>query len=340
MNKALLSELQHQHGYPSITVLINTTPGAALTPNDVDTAFRFACEADTRLDGDISDRLRTALISRLADLITDQTNQPSTRALALCVSPDYTAAVRLGRTVDQRLIIDDTFATRDLVADLNRTAHYRVITVSERTTRLLIGDRQRLVEQLDDTWPLTRGDDDDNPTAWSRKVARHLRDEHRHHPLPTIVAGVQRSVRQIVTPELFETIGFISGNHDRSSWMDLHTAAWPLVTDWLRNDHRRAMTRLDKAMSTSRYAGGIHEIWPLANEGRIDTLIVEEDYAVPARIDHNGQLHPADDPDHPDVNDDIVDDTIEAVLRHGGSTVITAPAALQQHQRIAAILRF
>ncbi len=33
-------------------------------------------------------------------------------------------------------------------------------------------------------------------------------------------------------------------------------------------------------MSTSRYAGGIHEIWPLANEGRIDTLIVEEDYAV------------------------------------------------------------
>ncbi len=339
MNKALLTELQQQRGYPSITVLINTTPGSVLIPNDVDTAFRFACEADNRLDGDVSDRLRTALISRLADLITGQTNQPSARALALCVSPEYTAAVRLGRTVDQRLIIDDTFATRDLVADLNRTAQYRVVTVSERITRLLIGDRQRLVEQLDDTWPLTRSDDD-NAAAWSRNVARYLRNEHGHHPLPTVVAGVQRSVRQIVAPELFETIGFIPGNHDRSSWMDLHSAAWPLVTDWLRNDHRRAMARLDQAMSTSRYAGGIHEIWPLANEGRIDTLIVEEDYAVPARIDQNSQLHPADDPDHPDVNDDIVDDTIEAVLRHGGSTVITAPAALEQHQRIAAILRY
>ena len=339
MNKALLAELQNQRGYPSITVLLNTTPGTALTPNEVDTAFCLAIEADTRLDGDVSDRLRSELISRLADLIADQTNQRSARALALCVSPDYTAAVRLGRTVDQRLIIDDTFATRDLVADLNRTAHYRVITVSERTTRLLIGDRQRLVEQLDETWPLTRGDDD-NPTAWTRNVARHLRLEHRHHPLPTVVAGVRRSVRQIVTPELFETIGFIPGNHDRSSWMELHTAAWPLVTDWLRDDYRRAMTRLDQAMSTSRYAGGIDEIWPLANEGRIDTLIVEENYAMPARIDRNSQLHPADDPDHPDVNDDIIDDAIEAVLRHGGSTVITAPAALEQHQHIAAILRY
>jgi len=339
MNKALLTELQHQRGYPSITVLINTTPGTVLSPNDVDTAFRFACEADNRLDGDVSDQLRTLLMSRLSELIARQTDQPSARAMALCVSPDYTAAVRLGRSVDQRLIIDDSFATRDLVADLDRTAQYRVVAVSERTTRLLVGDRERLVEQLDDTWPLTCGDDD-NPSAWSRNVARHLRQEHSQHPLPTVIAGVQRSVRQIVEPDLFETIGFIPGNHDRSSWTDLHAAAWPLVSDWLRVVHRRAIQRLDHALSTSRYAGGIHEIWPLANEGRIDTLIVEEDYAVPARIDHNGQLHPADDPDHPDVNDDIVDDTIEAVLRHGGIAVITAPATLEHHQRIAAILRY
>ena len=36
---------------------------------------------------------------------------------------------------------------RDLVADLNRTALYRVVTISERTGRLFIGDRHRLVEQ-------------------------------------------------------------------------------------------------------------------------------------------------------------------------------------------------
>lgn len=32
MNKAMHTELQHQRRYPSITVLINTTPGTALTP--------------------------------------------------------------------------------------------------------------------------------------------------------------------------------------------------------------------------------------------------------------------------------------------------------------------
>ncbi len=32
MNKALRTEFQHQRDYPSITVLINSIPGTALTP--------------------------------------------------------------------------------------------------------------------------------------------------------------------------------------------------------------------------------------------------------------------------------------------------------------------
>ena len=98
--------------------------------------------------------------------------------------------------------------------------------------------------------------------------------------------------------------------------------------------------QLDQALSTNCYAGGIHEIWPLAHDGRIATLVVENDYTMPARIDHNNQLHPADDPERPDVNDDIVDDTIEFVLHHGGRAVIVNNGTLRDHQRIAAILRY
>ncbi len=338
MNRATLNELQRQRSYPSITVLVNTTPGATLSPSETDAAIRLACHADTRLDGDVSDPLRNTLITRLTDLIHEQTNERSAHALALCVSADYTAAVRLGRNVTERVIIDDTFATRDLVADLNRTALYRVITISERTTRLLIGDRQRLVEQRDNTWPLTR-DDDQTHTSWTRDIAHHLRTEQTTHPLPTIIAGVQRSIRNL-TPNLFDTIGIIPGNHDRSSWMELHNAAWPLVTDWLRTDTARAMQQLDHARSTNRYAGGIHEIWPLAHDGRIATLIVEDTYTLPARIDHNNQLHPTTDRDSPDVNDDVIDDTIETVLQHGGNTIIVNHDTLRDHQHIAAILRY
>ena len=338
MNRATLNELQRQRCYPSITMLINTTPGTPLTPSELDTSARLVCQTDDRLEGDISDTLRHNLITRLTDLITEQAGQCCTQALALFVSPEHIAAVRLGRAIDERVTIDDTFTTRDLVADLNRTALYRVITISEQSSRLFLGDRQRLVEQRDNTWPLTRTDEH-TPTTWARDVDRNLRSEHSTLPLPTVIAGVQRSVRKLA-PTLTDAIGVIPGNHDRTSATELHNAAWPLVTDWLRTDATRAMHQLDQALSTNRYAGGIHEIWPLAHDGRIATLVVENNYTLPARIDANNQLHPANDPHHPDVNDDIIDDAIETVLQHGGNTIIVNTGTLQHHQHIAAILRY
>ena len=38
--------------------------------------------------------------------------------------------------------------------------------------------------------------------------------------------------------------------------------------------------------------------------------------------------------------DDIVDETIEAVLRHDGTAVIVADGELVDHARIAAVLRY
>lgn len=339
MNRATLNELQSQRCYPSITVLFNTTLGSTLTPNELDTATRLICQADDRLDGDISDTLRHHLINRLKTLIDEQVHQTSTRALGLFVSPDYTATVRLGRPVTERATIDDTFTTRDLVADLNRTALYRVVTISERTTRLFLGDRQRLVEQRDDTWPLIRTDEH-TATTWARDVNHQLRKADTEHTLPTVIAGVQRSVRKLAGAALTDSVGVIPGNHDRTTATELHTLAWPLVTDWLRTDATRAMNQLDDARSTNRYAGGIQEIWPLAHDGRIATLVVETDYTLPARVDHNNQLHPATDPHHPDVNDDIIDDTIETVLLHGGTTIIVNGGTLTDHEHIAAVLRY
>jgi hypothetical protein len=338
MNRALLAELQGQRCYPSVTLLLNTTPGSPLTPAETDAAMRLIAQMDDRLEGDVSDALRRHLRERIVDLLHAESGQPASHALALFVSPDHTAAVRLGRAVDERVTIDDTFTTRDLVADLNRTALYRVVAVSERTTRVLVGDRQRLVEQRDDRWPLVRTDEH-TATTWARDVARLLDAEHAEHPLPTVVAGVQRSVRRL-TRQHAQAIGVIPGNHDRTTATELHSIAWPLVADWLRTDAARALDRLDDARSVNRYAGGIHEIWPLVHDGRVDTLVVEAGFRLPARVDAHNQIHPADDPDHPEVYDDIVDDTIETVLQLGGTAVIVNDGTLDHTERIAAVLRF
>jgi Bacterial archaeo-eukaryotic release factor family 3 len=339
MNLAFLNELQKQRSYPSITLLFNTSPGAGLSSTETATALALMKDADRRLDGDVDDSTRKEMMTELALLLEGQTSQPSGHAIALCVSPDFSAAVQLGKPVEERVIIDETFATRDLVADHNRTATYRVVTVSEQRTRLFVGDRTRVVEERNDRWPLVR-EQEQNTATWDRLVTQQLKEEHALFPLPAIVGGVQRSVRQLVRSNVFDAIGFIPGNHDRTTWSDLHRAAWPLVSDWLRTESNRAIDRLEDARSSSLYAGGIDEVWSLANDGRVSLLVVEEGFALAARIMDDGQLDRAVNAEDPAVIDDVVDEVIEAVLLKGGQVVIVPNDHLHMHQHIAAILRY
>lgn len=338
MNRALLAELQRQCCYPSVTILQNTRSGDEMDPDDVISLTHLADLVDRRLEGDVPDEIRHQIVATTMGLIARATSERPSRAIAICVSPQYQAVVRLGRGVRSRVIIDDTFATRDMVADANRTALFRVVTVSDRKARVLLGDRTRLVEERGRVWPLLR-EDDQSLAQWSRAVTHAVQAVHRDFPLPTIIAGVDRSVRELLKLDGLQPIGTLPGNHDRTGWADLHHSAWPIVVDWLRTDAERARQSLDAARDQHRYAGGLDEVWELANEGRVELLVVEEDYAVAARL-HDGRLQPAKDTWAPDVIDDAVDELIEMVLRKGGRAVVVPQGDLADAGHVGAVLRY
>jgi hypothetical protein len=337
VNRSLLDQLQQMRSFPSITIVMNTTPRSTLSNDEQDAARRLRDVARQRLL-DLDGVDPTPFIERLDELIDARTLERSGHAIAMCVSSDYSVAITLGGTVDERVVIDETFATRDLVADLNRTAEYRVLTVSDSTIRTFLGDRQRLVEERSEQWPLKRPDDTSD-TIWSQEVNVAVRKLKSEFAIPTITAGVERSIAKLIDADGLDVIGHVAGNHDRTTASDLHTLVWPVVLDWKSLQQNRAFDQLDQARSAKRYASGVDEIWPLASEGRVDLLVVEDDYALSARIDEKGHLHPTEER-HRDVTDDVVDEMIEAVLQNGGHTILVDPSTLQEHGRVAAVLRF
>lgn len=338
MNRALLAELQRRSAYPSVTLLLPTAPADPMRDADVRRLESLIGDAARRLDGDVDSAVAEAVVARLRSLVEEAALQPATRAVALCASPDYHAVVHLGRDVKPRVVVDDTFATRDMVADLNRTAMYRVVTVSDRKARLLVGDRARLAEARDDRWPVVR-DELDSPVTWMRQMTLAIEEECAQERLPTILVGVARTVREVQRALDLDPIAVVTGGHDRTGWADLHRIVWPIVVDWMRQDADRALERLDEARSARRFAGGIDEIWSLAHDGRVQLLVVEEDFDLPARLE-DGRLVPADDREAPDVIDDAVDELIEAVLRRGGEAVLVPSPVLAEHDRVAAVLRY
>ncbi len=337
MNRTLLDQLQQLRCYPSITLLMNTRQGTTLGDDDRGTAHRLADEAAERLaaliDGDPK-----SLIDRIHALVEERAHEPSGQALAICVSPDHEIAISLGGPVDERVVIDETFATRDLVADLNRTVVYRVLAVSDSIIRAFVGDRQRLVEERSASWPQVR-DDQISDTVWSRTVSAAVKQLDVEYPVPNVTAGVVRSTSRLLGGTGIDVIGHVSGNHDRTAASELHSLAWPLVVDWKALRQSRALDALDQARSAKRYAAGPNELWALALDGRIDHLVVEADFSLSARVDHNGHVHPTDDEGR-DVTDDVVDEIIEAVLQNGGHITMVEASILAPHDRIAAVLRF
>lgn len=338
MDRLLLDDLQRRIGYPCATILANTTPGSVISDTEVRMVADAIADVDRRLTGDVADDIRKEVVRRLHDLLGECTGERASHALALCATTDYSTAVRLGQPVVPRTIVDDSFATRDLVADVNRSATFRVLTVSGRRARLLRGDRARLVEQRDGQWPLERHDE--SASAWARRVAAALEESQSAEPLPTVLAGVSKSIRAIIDAAPGTTIGVVRGNHDRTSWSDLHSAAWPVTVDWLRSATADALGRLDHARSRRLLASGVDEVWTLAVEGRVDLVVVESGFSLAVRLGPSGELLRATDVEAPDVVDDIVDDTIEAVLRSGGRAVIVDDGTLTTHGRIAAALRY
>jgi len=343
MNQSLLRQLQAVQEYPCITLLHSTVPGQRMATDDIRGLLRLVDEAQDRLRGRVTDEEAEHYALRLEQLVAQAASDVATEAVAICVSASVDEVVRLGVPVRSRCVVDDTFATRDMVVDSKRTAVFRLITVSEHRVRSFVGDRRRLLEERTDGWPLVRAEEQ-SERQWTKAVADAVEGLRGSDPLPVVLAGVARSTRQLIESTELQCIAAIPGNHDRTGWASLHGLAWPLVERWLRSDRDDALRRLERARSTRRFAGGIEEVWDLAREGRVDLLIVEEQFEVPAlvavgRFERNeGSAVAGTDGDR--LVDDAVDDLIETVLRNGGEAVIVPEGDLAEYGRLAAVLRY
>ena len=263
--------------------------------------------------------------------------------------------------VRERVIIDDTFATRDLVAMLETTWRYWVLALAKQT-RLLSGDGLRIEEVNNALFPLAyteavpvpdeRGKpaprefpvENERRMQFLRQVGQNLTETLKRDTRPVVVIGVQRHVTSFLegvatTNTLAESvIGTVEGGFSTATPAEIATIVAPVLQEEHERAQRRALEELDGARSSRRFASGLEECWELAGTGRVAHLLVEEDYIVPARTEE-GRLHPADSAEGKYVND-AVDDLIEMVLRTDGKVTFVPDETLAESDRVAAVLRY
>lgn len=361
MNLLDVRLLQQVKGYPCLTIILPTHRTSPDNRQDPLRLKNLIGEATNRLLSEFSKREAEALLKRLEDLTSGIDFARTLDGLALFVNQDFARASILPFTVKERVVVDKTFATRDLVYALNHSVRYWVLALSEKPTRLFEGTNDTLEEIQEKGFPMVHegpGGEAPLPGGFGvqksayrdeyfekflRKVDAALKNVLAEDNLPVILVGVDRHLAFFneLTAHGNSVIGSVTGSHDKTSPHELGKLVAPLLKTYLDDKRKDALAQLDKATSEKKLASTIGGVWVLAHEGRGDLLLVEDDFHYPARLDESGKnIIPTEDTTAPDVIDDAVDEIIEEVLNKKGKVVFLQNGQLSDHGRIALVLRY
>lgn len=361
MNRHQVLMLQSINEYPSLSITLPTHRTAPDNKQDPIRVKNLVKEASERLQGEFNKRELSALLTRLDALTNEIDYTYALDGLAMFVNANAAYKFYLPFSIPERVVVDETFYTRNLVFAMNRTPRYWVLVLSSNATRLYEGTLADLVEVRADGFPLSNegpGAEQSMPGGFGinksalrdefdrqffRQVDETLKPFLQDDPLPLVVVGVDRNLAFFneVTNHAGAVLGTLQGAHDKTSSHELGKLVWPLVQAKLAEQRAEVFQELDRAVSEQKFVSGVGEAWRLAREGRGKLLVVEQDYHFPARVDESGMhLTPAEDVTSADVVDDAVDDIIETVLSKGGRVRFVENGTLDAHQRIALILRY
>lgn len=355
-----LKRLQAHSDYRSVSVLAPTHRIAPANKKDRIVVKNLVTEGVDRLQAEFSKRQVASLVQNLNKLVDRVDWEHAQDGLALFASKDSATAIQLPFRVKARVVVDATFATRDLVFTLNRAPRYRVLVLSEKPTRLYEASTNVLTEVVHKPFPavhkgaggasrLPGGQGinrsavrDESHREFFRMVDGALAAIQKEDPLPIVVVGVDRYLAfyHEVTQDPDAVVGLLAGNHDATNPSALGKLVWPVFKAGSTLKRTRALVRLAEAVKANRHASGIDQVWRAAFEKRCQTLLVETEFEYPADLSDQGDRLLPYTGRGPAALDDAVDEVIETVLAEGGEVFFYEPGALDLHQQIAAILRY
>jgi hypothetical protein len=362
MNRHEIRLLQQNKTYPALTISLPTHRTAPDNRQDPIRVKNLVTQATNRLLGEFSKRDIDPLLIRLEQLTESIDYRYTLDGIVLCVGCDFARSFHVPFALKERVVVDTSFFTRDLVFAMNRTPRYWTLVLSEQPTRLFECSRDTFIEIRDGEFPMSHegpGGEQSLPGGVGVNRSAYRDEQHRQFfrqvdtalkpfmaddPLPLAIVGVDRYLAFFdeVTSYRASIATTLTGSHTNTPPHELGKLVWPLVEVNLVEKRRRAMSEeLDTAINERKVVSTIGEVWRLANEGRGSHLLVEEDFHFPGRVDQTRmRLTPADDRGEGDVIEDAVDEVIETVLSKQGKVTLVNNGELEAHQRIALILRY
>ncbi|MFJ6615023.1 chemotaxis protein [Streptomyces sp. NPDC091289] len=362
----LLRELRATRPYPALSLTMPTHRTAPDNAQDPVRLRNLVAEAGHRLDADaqVSREVAAALRAQLERAADEVDPRGALDSLVLLTTTDAYWIWQLPRTAPERVVLSDTFLTRNLVAAKAQTRPFRALTVAADHATLWIGTGDGIRAEETGGFPLTAPKEPPNPQReqrigdtpslftdeetrnFFRDVDEKLRTVLADDPRPVYLMGQAPALALL--DEVGTASGSAAGRVTKGAPADLPPAEVlkelrPALDEGTHRAAAEVQTRLDNARSAHTFAAGLDEVWAAVREGRAGLVAVEEHFQTTVRVtgEHlepapEGATQSADGT----VREDIVDELVEAALDSGADVAFVEDGSLADHGRIAAALRY
>ncbi|MEV7996137.1 chemotaxis protein [Streptomyces sp. NPDC086077] len=360
LSPTTLSELRRPRPYPAVSVLTPTHRREPYNAQDRVRLRNVVSEAKKQLEADpaVTRERRADVAAQLDQALGEVDLTHSEDGLVIYAAPGEHQVWSLARTVPERVVLSDTFLTRNLVSAQVSERSFWVLSISADRATLWNGGGGRVTEERGGGFPMTRRAENFDPERLERvgDLPSTFRDEDTRHFLREADTAVGAILRDRPRPL------YVTGEQAALSCLDevgdasrraLHIAhgglahgtpdaVWQAVGAIVEDEDLRTIDTVTKELESARgrkeFAAGVDEVWQNAREARVRLLAVEENYRVTVR-DDGDHLVPASGDDL-DAREDIVDEIVEQCLETGADVRFVPDGTLADANGIAGVLRY
>jgi len=354
---SLVRKVKNIHAEACVSIILNTHRTHPDNEKDPILLNNLVKEAKDRLHADYEKRFVWPIEEQLDKLVESIDHNFNLDSLVIFVNAEFAEYTRLSTPVVDRVVIDNTFATRDIIRSSHEEGAYYILQLSNEQARLIEAYTDRLQKEFVGEFPLknnlraknaeeathSRGSDNIS-SEFFNQVDKAYQDAIKDNPLPLIVVTESRNYddyRSVAdSKELL--LGNINRMPDEESAAKIVAAAWPEVQERIQEKNAERIEELKIAESQNMFLTDYNEIWRALNEGRGNTLFVKKGFYQSAIIEDDNSLTLVDEDQTTakGVVDDIIDEMIELNMSMGGDVVFIKNDDLEDYQNLSLVTRY
>ncbi len=300
----------------------------------------------------------SSVLEKFQQAISSLNYHTHKKSIAVFVSPLIQKVYYLDMSVEEKIIIDESFEIRDLIYSKKEIHKYLLVVLSSKWTKIYLGNTTqfiRITSNVPDNIEAFKNDISEKIANFSDENKRKeivLNKFLMHtdnglslllqaYKLPLFVMGTVKTAGYFksITHNAKHVIEYIHGNFEEKSENELHQIMEPYVADWKKIIQDNLLKQIEEAMSKRKLAIGMENVWKEASQKKGRLLIVEKNYVYPAYHSASPEIIFKQDEFNKNAFyiKDAVDDAIEKVLASGGDVEFVDEGMLKNYRKIVLI---